>query len=108
MRIVNFDDDVEYEEIESIQVVIKAIPFEKGYVPSLVIMTPSQEYGMSIDELNALMDGIEIAKNKIDEIITYILKTKIFDTNGKDLYEYDPSNFEDLGDVDSDDEGDEE
>lgn len=106
MRIVNFDDDTELEDIPSLQIVIKAIPFEDNYVPSLVIMSPDQEYPMSIDELNALMDGIEIAKNKIDEIITYVLKIKIFDENGIDKYKYNPEEFEDLGDVD--DEEDEE
>lgn len=100
MRIVNFDDDTELEDIPSLQIVIKAIPFEEGYVPSLVIMSPDQEYPMSIDELNALMDGIEIAKNKIDEIITYVLKIKIFDENGIDKYQYNPEDYEDLGDVD--------
>lgn len=103
MRIVNFDEDIEYEDIPSLQIVIKAIPFEEAYVPSLVIMSPNQEYPMSIDELNALMDGIEIARNKIDEIITYILKTKIFDSNGKDKYEYNPEEYEDLGEVEDED-----
>lgn len=107
MRIVNYDADVEYEDIPSLQVIIKAVPFEKNYVPSLVIMSPDQEYPMSIDELNALMDGIEIAKNKIDEIISYILKTKIFDVNGKDMYQFKPEDFEDLGEVEEENEGDE-
>ena len=65
-------------------------------------MSPNDQYPMSIDELNALMDGIEIAKNKIDEIITYILKTKIFDSNGKDMYEFNPDDYEDLGEVEDD------
>lgn len=104
MRIVNYDQDIEYEDIPSLQVVIKAVPFEKTYIPSLVIMSPDQEYPMSIDELNALMDGIEIAKNKVDEIITYILKSKIFDSNGKDMYQFNPEDFEDLGEVEDEDE----
>lgn len=104
MRIVNFDEDIEYEDIPSLQIVIKSIPFEDNYVPSLVIMSPNQEYPMSIDELNALMDGIEIAKNKIDEIITYILRSKIFDSNGIDKYQYNPEDYEDLGDVDDEEE----
>jgi hypothetical protein len=108
MRIVNFDDDTELEDIPSLQIIIKAVPFEKSYVPSLVIMSPAEEYQMSIDELNALMDGVEIAKNKIDEIITYILKIKIFDENGIDRYKYNPEDFEDFGEVEYDDEGDEE
>jgi len=103
MRIVNFDDNVEFDDIDSLQIVIKAIPFEDSFVPSLVIISPNQEYPMSIDELNALMDGVEIARNKVDEIITYILKSKIFDANGKDLFEFDPEKFEDLGEVELED-----
>lgn len=99
MRIVNFDEDVDLEDIPSLQIIIKAVPFENSYVPSLIIMSPDQEYSMSIDELNALMDGVEIARNKIDEILTYILKVKIFDEKGRDKYEFIPENFEDLGEV---------
>ncbi|MEY3921524.1 MAG: hypothetical protein RL634_1285 [Bacteroidota bacterium] len=114
MRIVNFDNEMEFEEIPSLQIVIKAVPFENGFVPSFVIMSPTEEYGISIDELNALMDGIEIAKNKIDEIITHILKTKIFDNNGKDKYDYTNEEFneqfeviEDLDEIEIEDEDDE-
>ena len=102
MRIVNFDDDTELEDIPSLQIIIKAVPFEKSYVPSLVIMSPAEEYQMSIDELNALMDGVEIAKNKIDEIIKYILKIKIFDENGIDRYGFDEDGYDDDGDDDED------
>ncbi len=104
MRIVNYDQDVDYEDIPSLQIIIKALPFEKSYIPSLVIMSPDDEYPISIDELNALMDGVEIAKNKVDEIITYILKTKIFDATGKDMYQFNPEDFEDLGEVEDEDE----
>jgi hypothetical protein len=31
---------------------------------------------MSIDELSALMDGIEIANKSVDDIIDYILNSK--------------------------------
>jgi hypothetical protein len=33
---------------------------------------------MDIDEINALMDGVEIAKARLDEIIDYLLRKKIF------------------------------
>jgi hypothetical protein len=114
MRIVNFDNDMEFEEIESLQLVIKAVPFENGFAPSFVIMSPTEEYGISIDELNALMDGIEIAKNKIDEIITHLLRSTIFDKNGKDKFNYTNEEFnelfevvEDLDEIEIDDEDDE-
>jgi hypothetical protein len=47
---------------------------------------------MTIDELNSLMDGIEIARNKVDEIITYILRKKIFNENGEDRYDFGTDN----------------
>jgi hypothetical protein len=78
MKIISYGDDAQYEEIESLQIIIKAIPYENGYVPSFFIMSPEDTYPMTISELNALMDGIEIAKNKIDEIIDYILRNKVF------------------------------
>lgn len=87
MRIENFNSDINLEDIESLQVIIKAIPFENTHVPAFVIMCPDEQYSMTIDELNALMDGIEIARNKIDEIISYILRKKIFKENGDDEYD---------------------
>lgn len=95
MRIVpytNLEEDL--EDIKSLQINIKSIPFEKSYVPSFIIITPSDDYIISIDELNALMDGIEIAKNEIDNLINYLLRFKIKELN------YDP--FEGIGDEGTD------
>lgn len=78
MRIENYNSDISLEEMETLQIVIKAVPFEKSYAPAFVLMSPEEEYPMSLDELNCLMDGVEIAKNKIDEIINYILRKKVF------------------------------
>ena len=55
-------------------------------------MSPEDSYPMTIDELNALMDGVEIARNKIDEIITYILRKKIFNDDGEDKYDFGTGN----------------
>jgi hypothetical protein len=68
------------------------VPFEDSYVPAFVIMSPEDKYEMTIDELNSLMDGIEIARNKVDEIITYILRKKIFNENGEDRYDFGTDN----------------
>ena len=57
---------------------IKAIPFEDSFVPAFLIVSPDDNYEMDIDEINALMDGVEIAKARIDEIIDYLLRKKIF------------------------------
>lgn len=78
MRIVNYEDNPNLNEIESLAIMIKAIPFENGFVPAFVIISPDDEYSMSIDEINALMDGVEIAQTRLDEIIDYILRNKVF------------------------------
>jgi hypothetical protein len=48
---------------------------------------------MTIEELNCLMDGVEIAHNKIDEIIAFILnnnisKRRFEDNDGDDVDDY--------------------
>lgn len=78
MKISNFEDNSELEDIKSLQIVIKAVPYEGSFLPVFVIMSPDDNYSMSIDEINSLMDGVEIARSKLDEIINYILKRKIF------------------------------
>jgi hypothetical protein len=92
MRITSFNSDINLEDIESLQIIIKAVPFEDTYVPAFVIMSPEDRYPMTIEELNALMDGVEIARNKIDEIITYILRRKIFNEDGEDRYDFGTGN----------------
>ena len=74
MRIIAFDGDSELEDIPSLAIVIKAVPFEKSFVPAFFIQSPDDDHNMCIDELNALMDGIEIAQRSIDRILAFILK----------------------------------
>ena len=69
MRIESYNSEINLEDMETLQIVIKAVPFEEGYIPAFVIMSPEDQYPMTLDELNALMDGIEIARDKVDEII---------------------------------------
>jgi hypothetical protein len=92
MRITSYNSDINLEDIESLQIIVKAVPFEETFVPAFVIMSPDDKYPMSIEELNALMDGIEIARNKIDEVITYILRKKIINDDGDDRYDFGTSN----------------
>jgi len=90
MKISSYDNSEDFNEIESLMVIIKCVPFENSYVPAMVVISPDDEYVMTIDELSCLMDGIEIAKSKIDGIIDYILKTKVFRSmSGEDLEEED-------------------
>jgi len=95
MKISNFEDNTELEDIKSLQIVIKAVPYEKSYLPVFVIMSPDENYPMSLDEVNSLMDGVEIARSKLDEIINYILKKNLFSENEEDNGEND-----DIGTID--------
>lgn len=78
MRISNYDSELNLQDIESLSVMIKAVPFENSFVPAFLIISPDDNYQMDIDEINALMDGVEIAKARLDEIIDYVLRKKIF------------------------------
>ena len=84
MRIIPYDSDESLEEIDSLYIIIKAVPFEDTYAPAMVIVSPEDQYKIDIDELNCLMDGIEIAEEKISEIINYILNTKTFRSEDND------------------------
>ncbi len=84
MKISNFEDNTDLEDVKSLQIIIKAVPYERSYLPVFVIMSPDDNYSMSIDEINSLMDGVEIAKSKLDEIINFILRKKIFNENEED------------------------
>lgn len=77
MRIVNYETNKDFEEIETLTITIKAIPFEDSYVPAFLITSPDDEYNIKLDEMHCLMDGIEIAERKIDDIINFILTTKV-------------------------------
>jgi ankyrin repeat protein len=78
MRISNYDSEINLQDIESLSVMIKAVPFENSFVPAFLIISPDDNYQMDIDEINALMDGVEMAKARLDEIIDYLLRKKIF------------------------------
>lgn len=84
MKISNFEDNTDLEDVKSLQIIIKAVPYERSYLPVFVIMSPDDNYSMSIDEVNSLMDGVEIAKSKLDEIINFILRKKIFNEDEDD------------------------
>lgn len=74
MRIIPYDGDQNLEDIESLSIIIKAVPFENSYVPAFFIQSPEEDYAMSLDEMNCLMDGVEIARKSVDQIIAFILK----------------------------------
>lgn len=101
MRIVPYDGDSNIEDIESIALLIKAIPFEDGFVPAYSLVAPSDDYFIKLDEVNCLMDGIEIAQTRIDELIAMMLQSRIGSlTNDAILYDQ-----EDEEELDEDDNG---
>jgi len=74
MKITPYEGNENLEDIESLTIVIKNVPFEDGHVPAFFIQSPSENYDMTLDELNCLMDGIEIARKSVDSIIAFMLK----------------------------------
>jgi len=104
MRIVPYDGDDNIEDIESISLIIKAIPFEDSYVPAYTLVAPTDDYFIKIDEVHCLMDGIEIASSKIDELIAMMLQSKINSLRDNAIiYDQDDDDFEE--DLDEDDTG---
>lgn len=94
MRIVPYEGQESLEEIDGLSIIIKAVPFEGGYAPAFVLVSPDEEYLITIEEASCLMDGLEIANEKIDELIAYILQAKIHDRMSESYDDYD--DIEDL------------
>lgn len=78
MRIIPYNEKKELEDINSLYIIIKSIPFEQGYAPAVVIVSPDNNHILSLDELHCLMDGIEIAQERISEVIDFIINNKTF------------------------------
>jgi hypothetical protein len=76
MRITPFTNNESTDDFETLEIVIKAIPFEDTFAPVFYISSPSEEYLMNIEELACLMDGVDIARRNIDDIIDFLLKAK--------------------------------
>jgi hypothetical protein len=74
MRIVPYSDNDDIDNIESLSVIIKAIPFEGSFVPVFFLNVNSEDHEISLDELNALMDGLEIATKHIDSMIDWMIQ----------------------------------
>lgn len=78
MKITPYLSNLDLEDIESLYIIIKAVPIENGFAPAVVIVSPEDDYILTLDELNCLIDGLEIAEEKIGEVINYIINTKTF------------------------------
>jgi hypothetical protein len=76
MRITPYTGSDDVGDFESLEIVIKTIPFEDSFAPVFYISSPSDDYVMDIEELSCLMDGIDIARKNIDDIIDFLLRSK--------------------------------
>lgn len=76
MRITPFINNEDSGDYETLEIVIKAVPFEDTYAPVFYISSPSDDYIMNIEELSCLMDGVDIARKNIDDIIDFLLRKK--------------------------------
>lgn len=78
MKITPYFSNLDLEDIESLYIIVKAVPIENGFAPAVVIVSPEDDYVLTLDELNCLIDGLEIAEEKIGEVVNYIINTKTF------------------------------
>jgi hypothetical protein len=75
-RIIPFSNNEHIDDYETLEIRIKSVPFEDGYAPVFYISSPSDDYIMDIEELGCLMDGIDIARKNVDDIIDVLLRSK--------------------------------
>lgn len=84
VRIVPSSDNTSLEDLNTLYIIVKAVPFENGYAPATVVVSPDDNHVLSIDELSCLMDGLEIAEERISEVIDFIVNTKTFGVGEED------------------------
>lgn len=104
MRIIPYNSKVNIEDLDTLYVIVKAVPFEGGYAPAVVIVSPDDNHLLSIEELGSLMDGFEIAQERISEIIDFIAHKKTYQSI--ESVEDDNGIFDDEEDDEFDDEED--
>lgn len=76
MRIIPYSGSDDLEDIESATIIIKAVPFDESYVPACILNAPVDNYEIDLEELNALMDGLEIATKQVDLMINALISPK--------------------------------
>jgi len=102
VRIVPYDGDESLEDLKTLSILIKAVPFEDGYAPAFTLVAPTDDHFISISEANCLMDGVEIASRKLDELISMMLQSKIAEHLSKDSDTVDVFDQDDWEDEDDD------
>lgn len=78
MRIVPYSGKENVEDLDNLYVIIKAVPFDGGFAPAVIIVSPDDNHLLGIEELGALMDGLEIAEERVSEIIDFISHNKMY------------------------------
>jgi hypothetical protein len=78
VRIIPYKEKNDLEDINSLYVLVKSVPFEGGFAPAVVVVSPDNNHILTLDELHSLMDGIEIAQERISEVIDFIINNKTF------------------------------
>jgi hypothetical protein len=76
MRIIPYDGDDDLEDIESLTILIKAVPFQGSYSPAFTVVSPYEDYLITMPEAICLMEGIDLANSRIDELIAQLLLAK--------------------------------
>lgn len=99
MRIIPYDGKEDLEDIKSLYILIKSVPFENGYAPAFVLVSPEEDYLITIEEASCLMDGLEIANERIDELISYILNGRML-SNSEEFEEEQEDKDDDNGESD--------
>ena len=74
--IVPFSGYEDIDEYETLEITIKTVPYNNTFIPIFYISSPSDDYVMNLEELNALMDGVEIARKNIDDIINFLIRPR--------------------------------
>lgn len=107
MRIIPYGNKVNIEDLDTLYVLVKAVPFEGGFAPAVVIVSPDNDHLLSIEELASLMDGFEIAQERVSEIIDFIAHKKPYTSieaiDDEDGILDDDEDYEDEYDEDEDD-----
>lgn len=78
MRIVPYTEQTSIEDLDNLYILIKAVPFDDSFAPAVVIVSPDDHHLLSVEELGSLMDGLEIAQERISEIIDFISHKKSY------------------------------
>jgi radical SAM superfamily enzyme YgiQ (UPF0313 family) len=76
MRIIPYNGEENLEDIESLSVIIKAIPFENSFVPAFFIQSPEEDYRL-MKESGCY--GLDVGVESFSETVRFELGKKFTD-----------------------------